>query len=86
MSEATGKNVSFIEHCGDGYHFQIRQYKTIASTDINGKHTPSRITDKWEAPSSYAYSQISCFDAQVDNGDLVYMIRNDMTQDLKHRQ
>lgn len=85
MSKKTGKKVSYVMFDDKGYYFQVQFYKTYHYVDIDGKETPSYISDKWVKNSYKVYSEVCCFNSQAYDGSLEMMINAGYTQDLTFR-
>ncbi len=83
-SIARALNVEWVDydHETERYSFQKKQYRSlkIVGRDGETKRKAGILSDTWMEHSEIVYSVTECYEDQLENGDLPFMIKHGLTQ------
>jgi len=82
LSAQSGSHITFVEYDGLRLHFGVEERWTYKSTALDGTVTPAKKVKHGGYPK---YFNMACYPCQIMDGDAVFLIQNNMTQEVHER-
>lgn len=82
LSEKSDREVTFIEFDGVRLHFGVQENWTLKTIHLDKSVTEAKRIKHGGCPKWF---NMACYPCQIMNGDAVFLIENNMSQDVHER-